>query len=163
MIVTKILLIVGIAATLTCFARGRARSGVLASYLGAFAVLIGWLMSRDSPSTWPMLLSVEAFALVATLLALGPEVLPGGDQTIGWTLRGGQIRRSLSAGLIGLTPGLVLVVVPLMLLELGLGAPDLGDLIYLGLPMLVLGLIVGVAFGATHYPRPRGRGDHTTR
>lgn len=156
MTVTKAFLLLGIVGTLACFSRRRTRAGVLAAYFGAVAVLIGWALSRHDASAWPLLLSLEAFAVVAVFLAAGPDVFNGGDDEPRTQLiRGGKVSRTLSGGLMGATPGLALVVVPLVLHELGMVGSGVTDFVYLGIPMLPLGLVVGLAFGATSGSGPR--------
>lgn len=147
---TRIFLVIGIVATIACFARSRPTAGVLAGYVGLVGLAIGAALSyATSSSSGPLLLGVQAFALVATVLAVGPDVLARRDGSAPTWPPDSRLKRALVAGLIGATPGLVLVTVPLALAELGVGGMASTQFVFLGLPMIPTGLIVGLAYGAT--------------
>jgi hypothetical protein len=156
--VTSLLLVAGIVATGVCFARRRTRAGVFAAYAGSLALLVGWVLSLSSPTEWPLLMAAQAFALVATFLALGPDVFAIAEQPLPVRALPSAARRSLRGGLVGATPGLALVAIPLALYQLGIAGAGAADMVFLGLPMLSLGLIMGLAFGATSRSHRRNSG-----
>lgn len=150
MIIAWMLLAVGAIATGVCFARGFRTAGVLGllASLGLVGVLLvpGW---TDRPL--PGIIAGLAYATaMVTFLATRPSTAASSTAP---PAPSNRLRRALVGGMIGTVPGILVIVVPLVLHEVGTISADASQIGFLGIFLVPVGLVAGTLVGALTGPQ----------
>ena len=155
-----LLLVVGALATTLCLARGHRTTGLVGAVTGG-AVLVAWAVVGGDllESTLPVVATAMIYAGVMTVVALALRA-PGEDTGTPSTGGHERLARVLTGALLGALPGMLLLGVPLLLSETGLITADQSQVGFLGLPLVLLGMIVGTVIGAAV---PGHSSDHSAR
>lgn len=152
--VVVVLLVVGAIATALCFAREHRTTGLVGILSGGAVLVLYLVVGGDlAESTVPVAVAAIAYALGMTVVALGRRAPRGAPETPR-TGTHDRLARVLAGALIGVLPGVLIMLVPLLLSELGLITADQSQVGFLGLPLVPLGLLVGLVVGASTTGRP---------
>jgi len=147
--IVVLFLVVGAIATALCFAREHRTTGYLGVLSGGAVLVFYFVAGGDMvESTAPVGLAAIAYALVMTVVALSRRA-PRGTPDAPRTGTHERLARVLAGALIGVVPGVLIMVVPLLLSEMGLITSDQSQVGFIGFPLAPLGLLVGLAIGVS--------------
>jgi len=144
MIVVWLLFAIGAIATGACFARGLRGAGLVGSLAGlgvAAVLLVPALADIRLVSMGAALL--YAVGMVAVLVTAHPVEAAGLEAQA----RSHQTRRAVIGGIVGVVPGGLLIVVPILLHEWGVISADASQIGFFGIFLVPVGLLAGALAG----------------
>lgn len=134
--------LVAVAAAGIALANRRYGHAALAVVLGVLASAGAYLTARESDSLLWLLVLLVSTGLAGWIAA----------RSVNRSARWGRV---LLGGLVGLVPGALLMVVPVLLASTDVITSDQSQIGFLGMPLALLGLLVGALLGGlTGRPRP---------
>ena len=144
--VVELLLVMGAAATGLCFVRGYRGLGFAGVLGGVLTFGVYLFVGSAMESALPGLVAGVVYASAMTLgvVARGSR---GGAEAAPPTTRDRR-RRAFVGGLIGIVPGVLVMVVPLVLHAMGIITSDQSQAGFLGIFLIPAGLLAGAAVGA---------------
>jgi hypothetical protein len=147
--IAALFLVVGAIATVLCFAREHRATGYLGALSGGAVLVFYFVAGGDMvEATAPVGLAAITYALVMSVVALSRRA-PRGTPEAPHVGAHERLARVLTGALIGALPGVLIMVVPLLLSEMGLITSDQSQIGFIGFPLAPLGLVVGLAIGAS--------------
>jgi hypothetical protein len=144
--IVELLLVVGATATGVCFVKGHRMLGVVGVLAGLATFGIYLVVGTVLESAVPGLAAGFVYAAGMGVVAVTrPSRHAGAPASPVGTGRG---RRALVGGLVGMVPGALVLVVPLLLNTLGVITSDESQVGFLGIFLIPAGLVAGGLVGA---------------
>lgn len=144
--IVEVLLIAGATATGVCFARGHRTVGVVGVLAGLVAFGVYLVVGTLLESAVPGLIAGCAYAAGMGVVA---ATRPASHASAAAPpSRSGRGRRALVGGLVGMAPGALVLVIPILLHELGVITSDQSQVGFLGIVLVPAGLVAGSVVGA---------------
>lgn len=147
-----VLLLVGFGAAIVLLASGQHRLGWMLIGVGVVATLLTFVMAG--------LFAAVAYPVIGVVAALRSRaVTPVGTTPLATP---GRARAILAGAAIGVVPGVLIIAVPVLLHTFDVITSDQSQIAFIGMPIALIGLLVGAGIGATRAPRPTAGSGVTT-
>lgn len=137
-------LLVGFAAAVRCFSNGHRRAAVVLVGIGLAATVAGVTLPLG-----PALAAAGGFALVAGATAVRIPTAEPSSTSRSTSTGAARARRIVVGGAVGLLPGALVISAALVLHETGVISSDQSQLAFVGVPIGLIGLVIGALFGAS--------------